>query len=199
MGCASVGWRRTNATPRASPARRTSTGSQPMPSWAICLRPRMTRSTAAIERTALAISGRPALGFRYSGRSRGPTTRRSTITGTATRNTEPHQKCSSSTPPISGPIAPPSEKLVAQTPIATVRWRASMNMLRISESVDGASVAPAIPRSARLRISISGARGEGGDVEAMPNAAAPISSRRRRPIRSPSVPIVISEPASRKP
>ena len=34
----------------------------------------------------------------------------STITGTASRNTEPHQKCSSSTPPTTGPSAMPTEK-----------------------------------------------------------------------------------------
>ena len=40
-------------------------------------------------------------------------------------------------------------------PIATVRCRGSWNMLRISDSVDGASVAPAMPSSARVAISIS--------------------------------------------
>jgi DHA2 family multidrug resistance protein-like MFS transporter len=35
------------------------------------------------------------------------------------RNTEPHQKYCSKTPPTSGPTAPPIEKLVTQTPIAT--------------------------------------------------------------------------------
>ena len=36
-------------------------------------------------------------------------------------------------------------------------------------------------------------------ADATANAAAPISSSRRRPIRSPSVPMVISDPATRKP
>ncbi len=72
-------------------------------------------------------------------------------------------------------------------------------MLRIRESVEGASVAPAIPSSARAAISISALVESAASTEAAPNAAAPISSNRRRPIRSPSVPIVISNPATRKP
>ena len=36
-------------------------------------------------------------------------------------------------------------------------------------------------------------------TEAAPNPAAPIISSLRRPMRSPSVPIVISDPATRKP
>src|SRR5262249_29845160 len=45
---------------------------------------------------------------------------------------------SSSTPPSSGPIAPPTEKLVIHTETATVRCRWSRNMLRISDRVEGA-------------------------------------------------------------
>ncbi len=88
---------------------------------------------------------------------------------------------------------------MTQIPIAIVRWWASRNMLRISDSVEGASVAPAIPSSAREAISISGVCANAASTEAAPNAAAPIRSSRRRPIRSPSVPIVIRKPATRKP
>ena len=68
-------------------------------------------------------SSRPAAGSRYSGSSVGPSTSSNTITGTASRNTDPHQKCCSITPPSSGPMAPPTEKLVAHTPMAAVRCR----------------------------------------------------------------------------
>ena len=141
----------------------------------------------------------PASGSRNSGSSTGPTSSSNTITGTAGRNTEPHQKCSSSAPPTSGPIAAPTEKLVIHTPTAKVRCAGSSNMLRISASVDGASVAPAIPSRARAAISCSGVVERAASTEAAPKAAAPISSSRRRPMRSPSVPIVISRPATRKP
>ena len=121
------------------------------------------------------------------------------MTGTASRKTDPHQKYSSSDPPTSGPIAPPSEKLVIQTPIAVVRCPGSRNMLRISDSVDGAMVAPATPSSARVTINIVALVEKAAATDATPNAMAPISNRRRRPIRSPSVPIVISEPATKNP
>ena len=85
------------------------------------------------------------------------------------------------------------------TPIANVRCCGSWNMLRSSDSVDGASVAPATPSSARAAISISALVESAANSEARPKAAAPIRSRRRRPIRSPSVPIVISNPATMKP
>ncbi len=123
----------------------------------------------------------------------------SAITGTASRKTEPQWKLWSRTPPTSGPMAAPTEKLVIQIPIATVRCRSSSNMLRISDSVEGASVAPAMPSSAREMISISGLDENAARIEVAPNAPAPIRSSRRRPIRSPSVPIVIRKPATRKP
>jgi hypothetical protein len=122
-----------------------------------------------------------------------------TITGTLRRKTDPHQKYSSIRPPMSGPIAPPSEKLMIHTLMAVVRWRGSRNMLRMSESVDGATVAPATPSSARVAMSMEALLENAASIEAPPKKAAPISNSRRRPMRSPSVPAVISEPATRKP
>ncbi len=72
-------------------------------------------------------------------------------------------------------------------------------MWKISDSVEGARVAPAIPSSARLTISISVLTENAAMTDTTPNAAAPISSSRRRPILSPSVPIVTSAPATKKP
>ena len=72
-------------------------------------------------------------------------------------------------------------------------------MLRIRDRVDGIRVAPEMPRIARVAISISALVEKAASTDATPKAAAPISSSRRRPIRSPRVPMVISEPAIRKP
>src|SRR5918993_1081700 len=94
---------------------------------------------------ALARSSRPAAGSRNSGSRTGPRVSSRAITGRAIRNTEPHQKRSSSSPPSSGPAAAPAEKLATQTPMATWRWPGSRNMLRISDRVEGARVAPADP------------------------------------------------------
>ena len=121
------------------------------------------------------------------------------MTGTPSRNAEPHQKCSSSTPPTSGPTAMPPMKQVIQTPIATPRWWWSRNMLLISASVDGISVAPATPSSARAAISISALVEYAARTEASANAVPPIISSRRRPIRSPRVPMVTRKPAIMKP
>ena len=58
--------------------------------------------------------------------------------------------------------------------MAAERWPGSRNMLKISDRVDGASVAPATPISARLAISISALIENAASSEATPKAAAPI-------------------------
>ena len=96
-------------------------------------------------------------------------------------------------------MALPAEKALIHTPIAIDRSRGSANMWKISASVDGASVAPARPRSARLAISISALRENAARIDTRPNNAAPTNSNLRRPMRSPSVPMVTSDPATKKP
>jgi hypothetical protein len=90
-------------------------------------------------------------------------------------------------------------KQLIHAAIAVARCRGSWNMLRIKASVDGISVAPATPSTARAAISISGLVDHAATSDAAPNAVAPIISSLRRPMRSPSVPIVTRKPASRKP
>ena len=80
-----------------------------------------------------------------------------------------------------------------------MRCPGSVNMLRVSDRVDGARVAPATPSSARVAISISALVEKAASTEATPKAAAPISRSRRRPMRSPRVPMVISDPATINP
>ena len=119
--------------------------------------------------------------------------------GTATRNAAPHQSESTSTPPTIGPAAIPPANNVAQTPIATARCRGSGNMFETNERVDGISVAPAIPSSALAAIRSSALCANAASSETTANAAIPTISKRRRPTRSPRVPIVTKKPASRKP
>ncbi len=83
--------------------------------------------------------------------------------------------------------------------MANVRWPRSRNMLRINDRVDGARVAPAMPSSARAAISVFVLRADAAASEARPKAAAPISKSRRRPIRSPRLPIVTRNPATKNP
>ena len=72
-------------------------------------------------------------------------------------------------------------------------------MLRINAIVEGMSVAPATPSSARVMMSVDAVDANAATADAAPNAVAPIMRSFRRPIRSPSVPIVMSELAMKKP
>ena len=96
-------------------------------------------------------------------------------------------------------MAPPAEYAAIQTPIAVERCFESRNIVKISDRVDGAIVAPAMPMTARLAMSISELVENAASSDASANPAAPNRRSLRRPIRSPSVPIVISRPATRKP
>ena len=60
-------------------------------------------------------------------------------------------------------------------------------------------VAPAMPMTARLAMSISELVENAASREAAAKPAAPNRRSRRRPMRSPSVPIVMRRPATRKP
>src|SRR6266516_1708704 len=60
---------------------------------------------AASDRATLRKSSRPSPGFRLSGRSMGAATTSTAITGNPVKNTEPHQKSWSKTPPTTGPMA----------------------------------------------------------------------------------------------
>ena len=53
--------------------------------------------------------------------------------GTLTRKTEPHEKCSSSQPPLIGPAATPTPTIAAHSPIAFARFTGSAKMFVISD------------------------------------------------------------------
>ena len=93
--------------------------------------------------------------------------------GTATSRTAPHQNCSTSQPPKIGPRAAPPEKPAAQMATASRRRLGSGKMLRISDSVDGISMAPKKPSAARPAISHSalGANAVAAETAAKPDAA----------------------------
>ena len=144
--------RYTNSTPTTRPIRMLVAGIVAQPSLASSLMPKMIGRTVASDSSTLGTSRRPAFGSRYSGSSTGPRTSSSTITGAPVRNTAPHQKCSRIAPPTTGPRAPPTIRQLNHTAMATPRCLASRNTLLIRASVDGISVAPAMPISARTAI-----------------------------------------------
>ncbi len=94
-------------------------------------------------------------------------------------------------------MAEPPEKAAAQTATAVRRSARSGKMPRSSPRVEGISVAPPRPSSARAAMSIPGVVAKAAATEARPKARAPMSSSRRRPIRSPRLPMSTSSPASR--
>ena len=55
------------------------------------------------------------------------------------------------------------------------------------------------PSSARVAISMAALVENAARIDAAPKSAAPMRSMRRRPIRSPNVPAVMSDPATKKP
>ncbi len=75
----------------------------------------------------------------------------------------------------------------------------SGNSVEISDSVHGAIAAPAMPSAARAPISMPGLTEYAATIEATPKTAAAASSSRRRPIRSPRLPMVIIRPATMNP
>ena len=83
-------------------------------------------------------------------------------------------------------------------PTAMLRSRWSGNSPRISASVAGASVAPAIPSSARVAMSISGDDEYAVMADTTPNTVAPQSNNFLCPMRSPRLPMLMSNAASTK-
>ena len=137
---------------------------------------------------------RPGDGLRDSGTSTVIAISPAITTGTLMRNTEPHQKCSSSRPPTTGPIATASPTAPAQTPMARPRSRGSKTLEMIA-SVAGMIAAAPRPISARAPMSCPGVCEYALASEAMPKIASPVISTRRRPSRSPRMPAVNSSPA----
>ncbi|SKZ34000.1 Uncharacterised protein [Mycobacteroides abscessus subsp. abscessus] len=134
-----------------------------------------------------------------AGRSRGATTSSTAITGTLIKNTDPHQKCSSSRPETIGPTATPPASTAFHAAIALARSASSRKMWRINASVDGMSVAPDTASTARARISSEAVGAKAARIDAPLNPTAPIISKRRCPTRSASEPIVNSRPANTNP
>ena len=77
-----------------------------------------------------------------------PPTRATAISGRFTRNTEPHQKCSSSQPPATGPMAAPAPASPAQTAMARARSCGGKTLVRIDRvaGITSAAPTPMIPR-----------------------------------------------------
>src|SRR3954465_9086035 len=86
------------------------------------------------------------------GTRKGPAINAVSRIGTFTRNTDPNQKCPSSQPLATGPIAPAAPVVAAQNAIALVRSSAG-NTFTMIDNVDGMMNAADAPISARQAMS----------------------------------------------
>jgi hypothetical protein len=116
-----------------------------------------------------------------------PITKATTTRGRLIRKTDPHQKCSSIHPPITGPTAanpPPSPDHSA---IAVIRGRPRYKA-PIMDRVVGKTRAAATPPKNRAAISTSTVGAQAASMEVGTVATAPMTKRSLRPYRSPMVP-----------
>ena len=77
-----------------------------------------------------------------------------TTTGTLIRKTDPHQKTSSSAPPMIGPAAAPTTATAPHTAMARLRSRMSSKVTRMSARVAGIIDAAPTARKARAPINV---------------------------------------------
>lgn len=118
-----------------------------------------------------------------------------TAIGTLIRKIEPHQKCSSRTPPIVGPATTPTIATVDHAAIA-LRCSSGGNTVNSNDNVLGISSEPPTPISPRQAINCQGVVASVASSDARPNSTSPIRSIRRRPNRSDRLPAVSSRPAN---
>ena len=134
-----------------------------------------------IDSTAPSGSRSPWLGSFDFGIRTHPATRAMTAIGMLTQNTEPHEKWSSSRPPVTGPMATPRPEKPAHTAIARPRSRGSRKTLARIDSVAGMISAPPMPMNARLRISCVVDVDSAADTEPSVNTTSPVCRAPLRP------------------
>ena len=138
-------------------------------------------TSPAIDRTAPIGSSGLSSGELVFGMNRHASAKVSAHTGTLMKNTDPQPKCSTSRPPMTGPIAMPMPATPAHTPMARARSAGSRNVLVRIDSVVGKMNAPPTPMSARAAMSMPGEPAVDASAETTPNHASPNMSMRRRP------------------
>ena len=124
-----------------------------------------------------------------------PATSATTTTNTLMRKIDPHQKCSSSAPLTTPPMATPNPAKPAQIAIARGRSLGGNTWARI-ESVAGITNAAPTPITARAPMIADDEFDNAANNDAAPNTISPPLSASRRPKRSPSEPAVSSNPAN---
>ena len=126
-------------------------------------------------------SMRLASGSRDSGTNRQPRNRAIMTIGTLMRNTDPHQKCSSKNPPVTGPNATAAPDTADHTPMALARSTGSRNTSITMARVAGNTSAAPMPIRPRPMISPLVESWKAAQAEKMPKNTKPICMTRSRP------------------
>ena len=116
--------------------------------------------------------------------------------GMLTQNTELHEKCSSSRPPVTGPMATARPENPAHTAMARPRSRGSRKTLVRIDSVEGMISAPPMPMNARLAIRWTVVVDRAAEAEPMAKTTMPSCRAPLRPNRSLRLPVVSRRPAN---
>lgn len=125
-------------------------------------------------------SGRSPWGFLDSGTSATTATRPSAATGRLIRKIAPHQKWFSMKPPMSGPVAKPSEFTAAQMPIA-FGCSSGAKICIATARVVVISSAPPTPMPARAAINWAVESASPATSDPTPNRISPATSIFLRP------------------
>ena len=193
LACSQAAKTASTASP-ASPVPMTRADDQPRTGASIS--DQSTRPSPAIDSSPPARSGAAAAGFLESGTSGTAHAKPAAAIGTLIRNTDPHQKCASSRPPMMGPSAMPTPLVPAHSPMARCRSPPSRNMSVMIDNVDGMISAAPMPMLARAAISIPTDPENAAQVDPAANAARPARKVRFRPTRSATLPATSSSPAN---
>ncbi len=114
--------------------------------------------------------------------------------GTLTNSTHRHEAYVTSRPPAISPAAPPPTLIAAYTPIARLRGGPCGNVVTMSASAAGATIAPPAPCTARAASSHVWEVANPPAREAAEKSSRPVTNIRRRPSRSPARPPSSSSP-----
>jgi hypothetical protein len=196
IGCELARSQSTNAVMTARPPMPAAivTG-EDQPRTGASIKDHSNRPRPPMDSSAPAKSGRSAAGFFDSGISGSAHAAPTTAIGTLIRNTDPHQKWASSSPPMIGPSETPRPVVPAHRPMARCRSAGSRNTAVMMARVEGIIIAPPTPMLARAAISRPTEPENAAQAEPAANAARPARNTRLRPIRSARLPMTRSRPA----
>ena len=185
---------RTSTTSPVTPG--TITRTEPHPCTGASMIDHSTSPMPTMDRIAPTTSGRGVAGFFESGTHTTAHSAPAMAMGTLMRNTDPHQKWASRSPPTIGPRAKPTPLVPAQNPMA--RWRSwgSRKTSVMMARVEGIMSAAPMPMLARAAMSTLTEPENAAHTDPAAKASSPARNVRLRPTRSARLPDTRSRPPS---